>query len=39
LISGNYLNWNMGIIISNRHQNKLLCNPRQYSFLARNFVS
>jgi hypothetical protein len=33
------LNLNMGKLISNRHQNKLFCNPRQYSILARIFVS
>ena len=38
-ISGRYLNWNMGELISNRHQHKSLCKPRQYSILAREFVS
>jgi hypothetical protein len=37
--SGRYLNRNMGKLISNRHQNKLLCNPRHCSILAREFVS
>lgn len=38
-ISGRYLNRNMDKLISNRHQNKSLCKPRQYSILAREFVS
>ena len=37
--SGRYLNLNMGKLISKRHQNKSLRNPRQCSILARNFVS
>ncbi len=34
-ISGSYSNRNMGKLISNRHQNKLLCKPRQFLTLAR----
>jgi len=36
---GRYSNLNRGKLISNRHQTKLLCNPRQCSVLAREFVS
>jgi hypothetical protein len=39
LTSGSYSNWNRRKLISNRHQNKSLCKPRQYSTLARDFVS
>ncbi len=43
-ISGSYSKLNVGKLISNRlisnrHQNKLLYNPRQYSILALEFVS
>jgi len=37
--SGRYSNRNVGKLVSNRHQNKSLCNPHQYSILARYFVS
>ena len=39
LTSGRYLNRNMDKQISNRHQNKTLCKPRQCSILAWEFVS
>ena len=37
--SGSYANLNRGKLISNRHQNKSLCNPRQPLASAREFVS
>lgn len=39
LFSAGYSKLKVGKLISNRHQNKLPCNPLQYSILARKFLT